>query len=163
MLLNIDCWVNMHEVNDMAKSLWTTWLVTSMSGLFSGCCHQVGNTQFIRRSLYAGTLLFPFTGTKGSKYMCTVMWSQCSCKRREVHEYIVCPVWRGSCVVFTGHFSSTPLNIFVLDQLERLVHPRPPQPTSEPDLTNALVTEWSQIPTTTFHNLVERFLRRVTS
>lgn len=40
------------------------------------------------------------------------------------------------------------------DQPDRCLTPRLSHPTSVPDLTNALVTERAQIPTTTFENLV---------
>ncbi|MCI4392463.1 hypothetical protein PGIGA_G00146260 [Pangasianodon gigas] len=47
------------------------------------------------------------------------------------------------------------------DELEHRLHPRPPRPTSVPDLTNALVSEWTQIPTATLQNLVESLPRKV--
>ena len=47
------------------------------------------------------------------------------------------------------------------DELERQLRARPNRPTSVPDLTNALVVEWKQIPAAMFQHLVERLLRRV--
>jgi hypothetical protein len=45
--------------------------------------------------------------------------------------------------------------------LERQLQARPNHPTSAPDLTNALVAEWKQIPAATFQHLAESLLRRV--
>ena len=47
------------------------------------------------------------------------------------------------------------------DELERWLQVRPDRPTSVPDLTNALVTEWKQGPVAMFQHLVESFPRRV--
>ena len=47
------------------------------------------------------------------------------------------------------------------DELERRLRARPNRPTSVPDLTNALVVEWKQIPTAMFQHLVESLPGRV--
>ena len=47
------------------------------------------------------------------------------------------------------------------DELERRLRARPNPPTSVPDLTNALVAEWKQIPAAMFQHLVESLPRRV--
>ena len=47
------------------------------------------------------------------------------------------------------------------DELERRLRARPNRPTSVPDLTNALVAEWKQIPAEMFQHLVESLPRRV--
>ena len=47
------------------------------------------------------------------------------------------------------------------DELERRLLARPNHPTSEPDLTNALVAEWKQVPAAMFQHLVESFPRIV--
>jgi len=47
------------------------------------------------------------------------------------------------------------------DELERRLRARPNRPTSVPDLTNALVAEWKQIPAAIFQHLVESLPRRV--
>ena len=47
------------------------------------------------------------------------------------------------------------------NELERRLRARPNRPTSVPDLTNALVAEWKQIPTAMFQHLVESLPRRV--
>jgi hypothetical protein len=47
------------------------------------------------------------------------------------------------------------------DELERRLQARPNHPTSVPDLTNALIAEWKQIPTAMFQHLVEILPRRV--
>ena len=47
------------------------------------------------------------------------------------------------------------------DELERCLRARPSRPTSVSDLTNELLEEWSNIPITTFLNLVESLPRRV--
>ena len=47
------------------------------------------------------------------------------------------------------------------DELERGPPARPNRPTSVPDLTNALVTEWKQVPIAMFQHLVENLPRRV--
>ena len=46
------------------------------------------------------------------------------------------------------------------DELERRLRARPNRPTSLPDLTDALVAEWKQIPTAMFQHLVESLPRR---
>ncbi|XP_070962114.1 ataxin-2 homolog [Oncorhynchus clarkii lewisi] len=47
------------------------------------------------------------------------------------------------------------------DELERRLRARPNRPASVPDLTNALVAEWKQVPTAMFQHLVESLPRRV--
>ena len=47
------------------------------------------------------------------------------------------------------------------DELESQVRARPNSPTSVPDLTNALVAEWKQVPTAMFQHLVEGLTKRV--
>ena len=47
------------------------------------------------------------------------------------------------------------------DELERQLRARPDRPTSVPDLTNALVAEWKQVPAAMYQHLVESFPRRV--
>ena len=47
------------------------------------------------------------------------------------------------------------------DELERRLQARPNRPTSVPDLTNALVAEWKQVPAAMFQHLVESLHRRV--
>jgi hypothetical protein len=47
------------------------------------------------------------------------------------------------------------------DELEHRLRDRPNCTTSVPDLTNALVAEWKQVPTEMFQHLVERLPRRV--
>ena len=47
------------------------------------------------------------------------------------------------------------------DKLERRLRARPNRPTSVPDLTNALVAEWKQVPVAMFQHLVESLTRRV--
>ena len=47
------------------------------------------------------------------------------------------------------------------DELERQLRARPTRPTSVPNLTNALVTEWKQIRAAMFQHLVESLPRRV--
>ena len=47
------------------------------------------------------------------------------------------------------------------DELERPLRARPYHPTSVPDLTNALVAEWKQIPAAMFQHQVESLPRRV--
>ena len=47
------------------------------------------------------------------------------------------------------------------DELEQGLRARPSHPTSEPDLTNALLEEWSNIPIDTLLNLVDSLPRRV--
>jgi hypothetical protein len=46
------------------------------------------------------------------------------------------------------------------DELERRLRARPNRPTSVPDLTNALVAEWKQVPAAIFQHLVESLPRR---
>ena len=41
------------------------------------------------------------------------------------------------------------------DELERRLQTRPNRPTSVPDLSNALVAEWKQVPAAMFQHLVE--------
>ena len=41
------------------------------------------------------------------------------------------------------------------DELERRLRARPNRPTSVPDLTNALMAEWKQIPAAMFQHLVD--------
>ncbi|KAM9473079.1 transcription activator BRG1-like [Salvelinus alpinus] len=47
------------------------------------------------------------------------------------------------------------------DELERRLRARPNRPTSVPDLTNALMAEWKQVPAAMFQHLVESLPRRV--
>jgi len=47
------------------------------------------------------------------------------------------------------------------DELVRKLRARPSRPTSLPDLTNALLEEWSKIPINTLLNLVESLPREV--
>ena len=47
------------------------------------------------------------------------------------------------------------------EELGRRLRARPNRPTSEPDLTNALVAEWKQVPAAMFQHLVERLPRRL--
>ena len=47
------------------------------------------------------------------------------------------------------------------DELERRLRARSNRATSVPDLSNALVVEWKQIPTAMFQHLVENLPRRV--
>ena len=47
------------------------------------------------------------------------------------------------------------------DELEHRLRARPNHPTSVPDLTNALVAEWNQVPAAMFQHLVESLPRRV--
>ena len=47
------------------------------------------------------------------------------------------------------------------DELERRLRARPNCPPSVPDLTDALVAEWKQIPAAMFQHLVESLPRRV--
>ena len=47
------------------------------------------------------------------------------------------------------------------DELLRRLRARPSRPTSVPDLTNALLEEWSNIPIDTLLNLVDGLPRRV--
>ena len=47
------------------------------------------------------------------------------------------------------------------DVLERRLRARPKCPTSVPDLTNALVAEWKQVPAAMFQHLVESIPRRL--
>ena len=47
------------------------------------------------------------------------------------------------------------------DEIERRLRARPSCPTSVPDLTNALLEEWSNIPIDTLLNLVDGLPRRV--
>ena len=47
------------------------------------------------------------------------------------------------------------------DELKCRLRARPNCPTSVPDLTNALVAEWKQIPAAMFQHLVESLPRRV--
>ena len=47
------------------------------------------------------------------------------------------------------------------DELECRLRARPKRPTSVPDLTNALVAEWKQVPAAMFQHLVESLPRRV--
>jgi hypothetical protein len=47
------------------------------------------------------------------------------------------------------------------DELECRVRASPHHPTSVPNLTNALVAEWKQVPVAIFQNLVESLPRRV--
>ena len=49
----------------------------------------------------------------------------------------------------------------IWDELERRLRARPHGPTSVPDLTNALVAEWKQIPAAMFQHQVESLPRRV--
>ena len=49
------------------------------------------------------------------------------------------------------------------DELECRLRARPIHPTSVPDLTNALVAEWKQVPAATFQHLQESLPRRVVS
>ena len=49
----------------------------------------------------------------------------------------------------------------LFDELERRLRARPSRPTSVPDLTNALLEEWSNISIDTLLNLVESLPRRV--
>ena len=45
------------------------------------------------------------------------------------------------------------------DELERQLRDRPNHPTSVPELTNALVAEWKQVPAAIFKHLVESLPR----
>ena len=47
------------------------------------------------------------------------------------------------------------------EELELRLQARPNRPTSVPDLTNALVAEWKQVPAAMFQHLVESLPRRV--
>ena len=47
------------------------------------------------------------------------------------------------------------------DELERQLRARPFCSTSVPDLTNAILTEWAQIPTNTLQYLVKSLPRRM--
>ena len=47
------------------------------------------------------------------------------------------------------------------DEFERRLRVRPNRPTSVPDLTNALVDEWKQVPEAMFQHLVESLIRRL--
>ena len=47
------------------------------------------------------------------------------------------------------------------DELEQRLLARPNRQTSVPDLTNALVAEWKQVPAEMFQHLVESLPRRV--
>jgi hypothetical protein len=47
------------------------------------------------------------------------------------------------------------------DELEHRLRARPNRPKSVPDLTNALVAEWKQVPAAMFQHLVESLPRRV--
>ena len=47
------------------------------------------------------------------------------------------------------------------DELECRLRARPNRPTSVPNLTNALVVEWKQVPATMFQHLVESLSRKV--
>ena len=46
------------------------------------------------------------------------------------------------------------------DELDHRLRARPNCPTSVPDLTNALVAEWKQVPAAMFQHLVESLPRR---
>ena len=52
-------------------------------------------------------------------------------------------------------------NEHLWDELEHRLRARANRPTSVPDLTNALVAEWKQVPTAMFQHLVEILPRRV--
>ena len=47
------------------------------------------------------------------------------------------------------------------DELEHQLRARLNRPTSVPNLTNALVAKWKQVPAAMFHHLVESLPRRV--
>ena len=47
------------------------------------------------------------------------------------------------------------------DELERQLQARPNLPTSVPNLTNALVAEWKQVPAAMIQHLVESLHRKV--
>ena len=47
------------------------------------------------------------------------------------------------------------------DELERRLQAKPNHPTAAPNLTNALVAEWKQVPAAMFQHLVESLPRRV--
>ena len=47
------------------------------------------------------------------------------------------------------------------DELERRLRARPNRPTSVPDLTNALMAEWKQVPAAMLQHLVESLPRGV--
>lgn len=47
------------------------------------------------------------------------------------------------------------------NELESRLHPRTPHPPSVPDLTEAPVAEWAEIPTTTDQNVVKKLPRGV--
>ena len=47
------------------------------------------------------------------------------------------------------------------DELECRLRARPNRPTSVPDLNNALVAEWKQLPAAMFQHLAESLPRRV--
>jgi hypothetical protein len=50
---------------------------------------------------------------------------------------------------------------YLWDELERRLRARPNRPTSVPDLPNAPVAKWNQVPTVLFKHLVESLPRRV--
>jgi hypothetical protein len=52
-------------------------------------------------------------------------------------------------------------NEHLWDELEHQLRARPNRPTSVPDLTNALVAEWKQVPAAMFQYLVESLPRSV--
>lgn len=82
------------------------------------------------------------------------------CAQTELQEDMVCQDRSEK----TQKFCTEPWAIFtkcLWDELRHWLHPRPPRPTSVPDLTNALVTEWTQVPAATLHNLVGSLPRRL--
>jgi hypothetical protein len=58
--------------------------------------------------------------------------------------------WLGPLVPVKGHFNATAYNDILEDR-----------PTSVPDLTNAFVAEWKEVPSAMFQHLVESLPRRV--
>jgi hypothetical protein len=101
------------------------------------------------------------------------LWQQCgegpflfqhdnalSTKRGPYRNGLSGSVWKD--LTYTPHraLTSTPSNTFGMN-CDADCDPGPTRPTSVPDLTNALVAEWKQVPAEMLQHLVESLPRRV--
>lgn len=115
--------------------------------------------QASRISLYAVVLRLTFTGTHGHSP------NQFQYDNATVYIVRSMNTWFVKAGLdkldWPGETPDLNLTEHLWDEFECKLHSRPSCPGISADLSNALVVEWAQSPTTTFQDLVESLLKRV--